>query len=146
MCGFLQFFGVCVIPNKLLCMSSLPVSKHQRTPFQFHYSLLSTAHSVPTNGSNNKTVNVLVTLRSVRATNVIVESSKFCVLSLCVYRLKYPACNSHGPYCHSLSARYKIFSKLFLSGTILEIKLLRELYILISSGNLVQIISHCKTK
>jgi len=95
MCGFLQLYGVCVIPNELLCISSLPVSKHHRTPFQFHYSLLSTAHSVPTNGSN-KTANVLVTLRSVRATFVIVDSSKFCIFSVCIYRLKYPACNAHG--------------------------------------------------
>jgi hypothetical protein len=56
------------------------VSKHNRTPFQPNYSFFSTPHNVPPNDSNSKTANVLVTLRQVRATVVIVESSRFFVL------------------------------------------------------------------
>ena len=63
---------------------------------------------------------------------------------MCVYRLRYTARNGHGPYRHSLYASYKVISKLFHSGTILEIKLPSEICVLILSETFVQIISHCK--
>jgi hypothetical protein len=43
-------------------------------------------------------------LRQVRATVVIVESSRFFVLWVCVCSLRYPAHNAHAPYCHFRSA------------------------------------------
>jgi len=77
---------------------------------------------------------------------VIAESSKFCILSVCDFKLSYPACNVHGPYRHSLSARYIVFTKLSHRGIIFEIKLLTEICVLILSVNFVQINSHCKKK
>jgi len=83
---------------------------------------------------------------SVRFTVVIAEISKFCILSVCDFKLSYPACNEYGPYWHSLCARYIDFTKLSHRGIIFEIKLLTEICVLILSENFVQIISHCKKK
>jgi hypothetical protein len=44
-----------------------------------------------------------VTLRRVRATNVAMEMQRVLQnLSVCICRLRYPACNAHAPYCHLL--------------------------------------------
>ena len=90
--------------------------------------------------------NVLLVFMSVRFTVVIAEISKFCILSVCDFKLSYPACNEYGPYWHSLCARYIDFTKLSHRGIIFEIKLLTEICVLILSENFVQIISHCKKK
>ena len=51
-----------------------------------------------------------VTLRRVCATIVTVEINKYDIYQVCVCSLRYPACNTHMPYCHLLSARlYNIF-------------------------------------
>jgi len=73
---------------------------------------------------------------------------KALILEYCQYvtKLSYPARNAHGPYCHSVSARYTIFSELSHSGTILEIKLMSEICVLILFETFVQILSHCKKK
>jgi len=78
----LPLFTYSPILNELLCVQSVQVGKHQRIPFQFHYCLLSTAYSLPTDDNNTRTSNVLVTLRRVRVNIVIAENSKFCILSM----------------------------------------------------------------
>jgi hypothetical protein len=83
---------------------------------------------------------------SVYVTVVIADSSKCCILSVCEFEFSFPACNAHGPYRHSVLARYILFTKLSHSGIIFEIKLLTEICVLNLSGNFVQIISHCKKK
>jgi hypothetical protein len=70
----------------------------------------------------------------------------FCILSVCDFKLSYPACNAHVPYRHSLPARYIVFTKLSHSDITFEIKLLTEISVLILYGNFVQINSHCKKK
>jgi len=38
------------------------------------------------------------------------KSNKYYLLWVCVFSLRYPACNEHAPYCHLWSVRlYSIF-------------------------------------
>ena len=45
-----------------------------------------------------------ITLGHVRATFVVVESDEYYTIRVCVFRLRYSACNVHAPYCHLCSA------------------------------------------
>jgi len=57
--------------------------------------------------------------RSVIATIVEVESSKFYILSICNCSLGYPACNAHAPYRNLLPVRlYCIFQHYLINDTI----------------------------
>ena len=54
-----------------------------------------------------------VTLRCVLAT--IITAVKHCVLhirSVCIFSIRYPACNAHAPCCHLWPARCTVFSTL----------------------------------
>ena len=87
-----------------------------------------------------------VTLRSVSATIVVVESNKYYIFWVCVCRLRYPACNVHAPFCHLWPAWLCFVSLLFLiNGTNFEKKkqLLNMKCVFLSlSTNFVRIISH----
>jgi len=65
-------------------------------------------------------VRVMLTTRRVRATIVVVERSKHCILWACISSHTYPVCNAHAPYCHlwpprpySILARYLIMDTIF---------------------------------
>jgi hypothetical protein len=71
----------------------------------------------------NKTGNLrLTTLRRVRATVVGVETQwELHNLSVCVFSLRYPACNEHVLHCHPWpNPLYNIFSHYLINGTIFE--------------------------
>jgi hypothetical protein len=47
------------------------------------------------------------------------KSSKCYILWVCVFSLRYPACNAHAPYCHLWPTRlYKIFPHYLINGMI----------------------------
>jgi len=49
------------------------------------------------------------------------------MLWVCVYRLRYPACKAHAPYCHLWPARlYNIFPQCLINGKIFEKKKVTE--------------------
>jgi len=53
--------------------------------------------------------------------------NKYCIVWVCVFSLRYPACNAHAPYCHSYPARlYDIFSHYLINGTIFEKKIIEH--------------------
>ena len=65
-----------------------------------------------------------ITLRRVRAAIVAVEKQWILHnLSVCICRLRYPACNAHEPCCHLWPAQlYNIFPHYPINGTISEKK------------------------
>ena len=69
-----------------------------------------------------------VTLRRVPVTFVAVAKRwglPILSVCVCVYRLNYPACNAHAPYCHLWPVRlYNIFPHYLINGTIFGKKLL----------------------
>jgi hypothetical protein len=74
--------------------------------------------------AQNKTGNVHITLRRVRATIAAVEKSiSIKQNSVCVCSLRYAARNAHAPYCHLWPVRtYIIFPHYLIKGTTFEKK------------------------
>ena len=60
-----------------------------------------------------------VTLRRVRATIVALEKAAYYIFWVCVFSLRYRACNTRAPYILSRVRLYRIFPQL-IYGTILE--------------------------
>ena len=60
------------------------------------------------------------TLRHICATTVVVEKQWLLHnLSVCIFNLRYPACNAHAPYCHLWPAPfYNIFLYFLINCTI----------------------------
>ena len=59
-----------------------------------------------------------VTMWRVRVTIVAVVN-KYHIFSVCVCSLRYPACNTHAPYCHLWPAPlYNIFPHYLINSTI----------------------------
>jgi hypothetical protein len=67
----------------------------------------------------------IVTIRRVLATIIAVESSKYCIISVCICSFSYKTCNAHAPYCHLRPAElYNIFPHYLINITIFENKVL----------------------
>ena len=81
-----------------------------------------------------------VQLRRVRVTFVAVEKQWVSHnLSVCIYSLRYPACNAHAPYCHLWPARlYNIFPLYLINSTIFEKFIEHKMYVLIFSTTFVR--------
>jgi hypothetical protein len=72
------------------------------------------------------------------------KSKKYYILRVCVFSLRYPACNANAPHCNLLPARiYIIFQHYLTNGTIFE-KSLNMKCVLIFSTTFVCNISHSK--
>jgi hypothetical protein len=76
----------------------------------------------------------IVTLRRVGVNTVAVKSNKHYIFWVCVFRLRYPACNARAPYCHLWSVWiYNIFPHHLIKGMIkirlLNTKCLRWLFL-----------------
>ena len=60
-----------------------------------------------------------VTFTRLRLTTITVAMQLRYIFWVCVYRLRYPACNAHAPYCHLWPARlYNIFPQCLINGKI----------------------------
>jgi hypothetical protein len=73
------------------------------------------------------------------------KSNKYCIFWLCVCSLRYPARNSHVPYCHLWPVRlYHIFPHYLINGTIFVKKLPNKKCVLIFSTTFVCNVSYYK--
>ena len=70
------------------------------------------------------------------------ESNTHYIFWLCVFNLRYPACNAHVPYCHLWPVRLYIFPHYLINGTIFEKK--NTKCVLIFSATVVWHISHSR--
>jgi hypothetical protein len=82
------------------------------------------ANWIPFRAKFNKTGNVLVTFRRIRATSVVVEKQSLLhILIVCIFNLKDPASIAHAPFCHLWPAPlYNIFPHYLTKNKIFENK------------------------
>jgi hypothetical protein len=76
----------------------------------------------------NKTDNARMTLQRGACVQPLLrgKSNKYYILWVCVWSLRYPACNGHMPYYHLRPARlYHIFPPNFIKGTIFGKKVIK---------------------
>jgi hypothetical protein len=88
-----------------------------------------------------------ITLKHVCATIIAVVKAMCYIFWVCVFSLRYPACNAHAPYCHLWPVRlYNIFPHYLINGMIFGGggKLLNIKGILIFSSAFVLNTSHSK--
>jgi len=65
-------------------------------------------------------------LRGVRTTILAVEKQYVLHISVCVFSLRYPACNAHAPYCHLWHDRLcNIFLYDLINGKIFETRFIK---------------------
>ena len=51
-------------------------------------------------------------------TTVVAAKQEYCILCVCVCRLRYPTCNAHAPYCHLCPVGlYNIIPRYLITGT-----------------------------
>jgi hypothetical protein len=63
------------------------------------------------------------------------KSNKYCIIGVCVYRLRYPVCNAHAPYSYLWPLPfYNALQHYLINGT-LKKSLLNTKCVLISSTN-----------
>ena len=68
------------------------------------------------------------------------KSNRYYIYWVCVYSLRYPACNAHAPYFHLWPVRlYHIFPPYPINGTVFEREVIEhEMCVLIFSENLYE--------
>ena len=79
----------------------------------------------PTSNEQDKQRTCNLILRRVRATIVAEKCNEYYILRVCVWSLRYPACNAHAPHWHLWPARlYKTYLNYLINRTFFEKQLL----------------------